>query len=123
MSDAPLSIRRFETLQIVTATIGLINGFAVIHDDIFRSVMSAVIMLALTFLVSRGRKNWPRWVFLGAAALGFPWVLWSVPAIIVAYGYFPAAVAVGVSLMNVLALVLLFTPESAKWLRTQPLPA
>jgi len=123
MSDAPLNIRRFETLQIVAAAIGLINGFAVIHDDIVRSVVSAVIILALTFLVSRRRKNWPRWVFLGLAALGFPWVVWSVPAIIVAYGYFPAAVAVAVTLMNALALLLLFTPESAKWLRTQPLPA
>src|SRR5262245_45560430 len=95
MADAPLSIRWFETIQIVSVILGLINGFAVTHDDVFRSVVSAVIVLTLTFLVSRGRKNWPRWVFLGMLVLGAAWMVWSAPTVL-AYGYFPASIAFGV---------------------------
>jgi hypothetical protein len=117
MTDAPWSIKWFETVQIVSVMIGLINGFAVIHDDILGSVVSALVVMGLTFLVSRGRKNWPRWVFLGMLALGVPWMAWNATTML-AYGYFPAAIAVGVTLMNAVAVVLLFTPESAKWVQT-----
>lgn len=122
MTDAPLSIRWFETVQIASVIIGLINGFAVIHGDILRSVVSAVIVLGLTFLVSRGRKNWPRWVFLGMLVLGAAWMVRSAP-IVLAFGYLPAAIAIGVSLMNAVAVVLLFTPESAEWVQTSRSPA
>jgi hypothetical protein len=121
MADAPLSIRWFETIQIVSVILGLINGFAVTRDDVFRSVVSAVIVLTLTFLVSRGRKNWPRWVFLGMLVLGAAWMVWSAPTVL-AHGYFPASIAFGVSLMNALAVVLLFTPEAAKWVQSPRSP-
>jgi len=123
MTDAPWSIKWFETVQIVSVMIGLINGFAVIHGDIFRSVLSAVIVLGLTFLVSRGRKNWPRWVFLGMLVLGVPWMVWEWTPKALAFGYLPAAIAVGVTLMNAVAVVLLFMPESAKWVQTPRSPA
>ena len=122
MTDAPLSIRRFETLQIVAVTIGLINGFAVIRDDVLRSVVSAVIVLALTFLVSRGRKNWPRWAFLGMFVLGVAEMAWRSPDIL-AYGYVPAAIGIVVNLMSAIAVVLLFRPESAEWVQTSRSPA
>jgi hypothetical protein len=102
--------------------LGLMNGFAVIHGDYLRSVVSAVILLSLTFLVSRRRKNWPRWVFLGMLVLGLVWMLWSAPSVL-AFGYLAAAIAVGVSLMNAIAVALLFTTESARWVQTAPSPA
>jgi hypothetical protein len=116
MTDAPLSIKWFETVQIVSVIIGLINEFALLHGDIFRSVTSAAIILWLTFLVSRRRKDWPRWVFLGMLVLGAAWVVWSA-APVLALGYLPAAIAIGVSLMNAVAVVLLFTSDSAKWVQ------
>ena len=122
MTDAPLSIRWFETVQIVSIIIGLINGFAVTHGDILGSVVSAVILLALTFLVSRGRKNWPRWVFLGMLVLGTAWMVWSAPTVL-AFGYLPASIALAVSLMNAVAVLLLFTPDSAKWVQASRSPA
>src|SRR4051812_18811294 len=121
MANAPLSIKWFETVQIVSVIVGLINGFAVIHDDFLGSVVSAMIVLGLTLLVSRGRKNWPRWVFLGMLVLGAAWMVWNTPTVL-AFGYVPAAVAIGVSLMNFLAAVLLFTPESSKWVQTSRSP-
>jgi hypothetical protein len=124
MTDAPLSIKWFETVQIVSVIIGLINGFAVIHGHILRSVVSAIIVLGLTFLVSRGRKNWPRWVFLGMLVLGAAWMVWSAPPVLafLAFGYLPAAIALGVSLLNAVAVVLLFTPDSAKWVQPSRSP-
>jgi hypothetical protein len=56
MTDAPLSIKWFETVQIVSVIVGLINGFAVIHDDMLRSVISAVIVLGLTLSC----VSWPQ---------------------------------------------------------------
>ena len=122
MSDAPWSIRWFETVQILSVMIGLTNGFAVIHDDYLSSIASAVIVLGLTFLVSRGRKNWPRWVFLGMLVLGVAWMIWSAPTLF-EYGYLASAIGFVASLMNVAAVVLLFTPESSKWVQTSPSPA
>ena len=122
MTDAPLSIRRFETLQIVSVAIGLLNGFAVIPGDNLRGIVSAVVVLTLTFLVSRRRKNWPRWVFLAILVVGLPWMARNAP-ILLDHGFLPAAVAVGVTLMNALAVVLLFLPESTKWVQASRSPA
>lgn len=119
MTDAPFSIRWFETLQIVAVMLGLINGFAAGLDDSVKATVSAVIVLTLTFFVSRRRKNWARWVLLVLLVLGSALVVWSAPALF-AYGHLIAAIALGISLMNAAAVALLFTPESAKWLRTAP---
>ena len=119
MTDAPWSIRWFETLLILSVMIGLLNEFAVIHDDYFRTIVSAVIVLAFTFLVSRGRKSWPRWVFFGMLVLGLAWMIWSAPTLL-PYGYLPSAIGLVANLMQVVAVILSFTPESAKWVRTSP---
>jgi hypothetical protein len=79
MTDAPLNIRRFETLQIVSTIVGLINGFAVIHGRLLNEAMSAVVVLTPTFLVSRGRKNWARRVFLVLCVLGVAFMAWNAP--------------------------------------------
>ena len=120
MEDAPPSIKRFETIQIVAVALALMNGFAVGDDRLLDSIVSAVVVLTLTLRVSRRRKNWPRWVLLAILALALPWIAWSIPKVVTVYGYLPATVAILITLMNGIAVVLLFTPESSKWLRAEP---
>ena len=122
MIDTPLNIRRFETLQIVSIAVGLINGFAVIQGHLLNAIVSAVVVLALTLLVSRRRKNWARWALLGLFVLGAAFAAWNAPTLFT-FGYTAAAIALTVDLMNAVAVILLFTPESANWLRSTPSPA
>ena len=117
MTHVPLSIRLFETLQILSVIIGTINGFAAIGLDLVNTVVGAVVVLALTFLVSRRRKDWARWALLALFVLGMAVTAWNVSALL-SFGYVAATVAFSVDVMNAVALVLLFTPESANWLRT-----
>ena len=122
MTSMPLNIRRFETLQIVSVAVGLINGFWVIEGHLLNAIVSAVVVLALTLLVSRLRKNWARWTLLGLFMFGIAFTVWNAPTLF-AFGYTATAIALAVDLMNAIALILLFTPEAANWLRATPSPA
>lgn len=94
----------------------------VIHGDLLGAALDAVVLLALTLLVSRRRKNWARWALLVLFLLGVAFMAWNAPKLFV-FGYPAVVVALVVTLMNALAVVLLFTPESSNWLRTAPSPA
>ncbi len=122
MDDTPLSVRRFETLQIVSIIVGLINGFIVIHSDLFGSAVDAIVLMILTLQVSRRRKSWARWTLLAMLVLGCAFMVWNAPKLL-AFGYRAAAVALIVSLMNAVAVMLLFTPESGSWFRKTSSPA
>lgn len=119
MAGAPLHIRRFETLQLASIFIGLIDGFAN-GGGLFDAIFGAAVMVALTLLVSRGRKNWARWVWLVMFVLGSAFMIWTAPTVF-ALSY--PVITVAVTLMQTVALVLLFTPQSANWLRTNPAQA
>ena len=123
MTDAPSTIRCFETLQIVSIIAGLMNGFAVRLDHFVSSVVSAALLLTFTFLVSRGRKNWARWVLLTWGVLGVAFMAWGMPILLAEYSTTAVAIAIAVTLTNVAAVALLFTPASAQWLRATVSPA
>lgn len=71
-------------------------------------------MVTLTLLASRRRKNWARWVLLTMFAFGIALMIWQVKAVF-SMGY-PLLTAL-VTVMQAIALVLLFTPQSAAWFR------
>jgi len=115
MVDAPLNIRRFEALQLVSITVGLIHGFAAVKDDLFATVAGAVIGVVLTLLVSRGRKDWARWVLLAMFVVGLVIMVWQA-RVVFSLGY--PLVTAAIWLIQAVALALLFTPQSANWLKT-----
>ena len=120
MTDAPLHIRRFETLQLASIVVGLIHQFAVIDGGIFDAIMGAAIMIALTLFVSRRRKNLAKWLLLGMFVFGAAFMAWNAPTVF-ALGY--PAITLAVTLMQAIALAFLFTPQSADWLRRSSSPA
>ena len=120
MNDAPLNVRRFEVLQLASIFIGLIHQFAVTDGGIFAPIAQAAILVGLTMLVSRRRKNWARWVLLGFFGLGAAFMIWNAAAVL-ALGY--PVITLTVTLMQTAALALLFTPQTARWLCADPSPA
>jgi hypothetical protein len=114
----PLNVRRFETLSLASIILGLIHAFAVSKDGLFNAVVTALVIVALTLLASRRRKNWARWSLLVMFALGSALMVWQAEAVF-SDGY-PLLTA-AVTLMHAVAIILLFTPQSAAWFRrTQP---
>jgi FtsH-binding integral membrane protein len=117
MEDRPPYIRAFETLQLASAFVGLIHGFAI--GQVFVAIFGAVITITLTLLISRRRKNWARWTLFGTWALGLAMVVAGLfigitqEALSTTYPVLTALVW----LMQTVALALLFTPQSARWLR------
>lgn len=125
MDDRPLEIRRFETLQLASVAIALINGFSIGKEGLFGPVFDVVIVVTLTMLISRGRKNWARWTLFALLVVG--------AVLLAAASFFGLTqetlseahlstinylVATFVWLMQVAALALVFTPQSARWLRS-----
>jgi cytochrome c oxidase subunit IV len=120
MEDRPLDIRRFETLQLVSAFVGLIHGFAIRREGIFASTFGALVTVTLTLLISRGRKNWARWTLLVMAVTGAALIVvgsflgLTQEALATVYPVLTALVW----LLQIVALALLFTPQSTNWLRS-----
>jgi hypothetical protein len=126
MTEAPIDIRRFETLQLAYVFMSLIYGFVVAPTGLFIRVSGAVLTLMLSMLVSRGRKNWARWTLLGLFVL---WIVLLALALSMAFTdrialpVIPpgAPFAIGVAaLLQVTALYLAFTPQPSAWLRRAP---
>jgi len=120
MEDRPVDIRRFEAVQLLSIFVGLIHGFAV--RGAIEPVFSALIGVTLTLLISRRRKNWARWTLLVMFLIGM--------AVIIAGSFFGITqeafskvypvLTVIVWALQLVALVLLFTPQSTNWLRSAP---
>jgi len=124
-----LNIRWFEGLQLISIVIGLINMLAfgtlttkvrvpalgVMAGALIGELLGVAIGVALTLLVSRCRKNWPRWVILALWALGIALVLWQGKARAILSLDHPLTALVW--LMQAVAIVLAFTPQSSRWLR------
>ncbi len=125
MDDRPLEIRRFETLQLASVAIAMINGFSIGKEGLFGPVFDVVIVVTLTMLISRGRKNWARWTLFAFFVVG---------AVLLAAASFFGLTQKALSeahlstinyllvalvwLMQVAALALVFTSQSARWLRS-----
>lgn len=115
MDDTPpTTIRLFETVQIASVLIVLVHLFAVPAISVVDAIIASVLILVLTLLVSRRRKNWARWVIVLSFALGLA----------VAACLRSASQAEPVSIVSLIALlmqgaavVLLFTRQSARWLK------
>src|SRR5438552_143663 len=120
MEDRPLDIRRFETLQLTSAFVGLIRGFAIGRQGVIGPIFSALITITLTLLISRGRKNWARWTLLVMLVIGIAFIVvgsfFGVTQEALSLVY-PVLTLV-VWLLQIVALALLFTPQSTDWLRS-----
>ena len=125
MEIRPVDIQRFEILQLASAFVGLIHGFAIGRDAIFDAIFGAVINVTLTLLVSRGRKNWARWTLLVMAVIGVTLMIagsfFGITQAALAQVY--PVVTVLVWAMTAVALALVFTPQSTNWLRSAPAKA
>lgn len=138
MVGTPRNIRRFEVIQLASIFVGLIHGL--VDGSLIFSVVGAInnganaaligslvgaaigyvaglaILTALTLLVSRCRKNWARWALLLFNLLGLAFVVWEEQVRAIFSSDYPVATAL-VWLMQAVALVLVFTPQSGHWLR------
>lgn len=125
MEERPLDIRRFETLQLTSAFVGLIHGFAIGREGLFGPIFSTLIAVTLTLLISRGRKNWARWTLLVMVVIGVVLIVVGTffgltrEALSTVY----PVLTVIVWLLQIVALALLFTPQSTNWLRSAPAKA
>jgi hypothetical protein len=120
MNDAaPPDIRRFEALQVTSIIVGLINQTAAAQDGLMDAAIGDVLMLVITLLVSRRRKNWARWLLLIMFVLGAAYMMWNAAAVF-ALGY--PLLTIAATVLQVVALILLFTNQSSDWLRHQASP-
>lgn len=99
---------------------GLVHYFVVFDDGLFGMLFNAAIMAGLTLAVSRKRWNWARWVLTVLFALGLAMMLWM-RADVLSIGY--PVVTIGVAVLQAIALALLFTRQSSRWLRKEPVSA
>lgn len=112
MSGTPPHIRWFETLQIIAIAVGLIRSFAVEPNSIGGPIVDAVILTALTFAVSRGRKNWARWLLTAMFAAGVVLMFWA--------GIVLHPITIAVTVAQAIAVALLFTRQSETWMHPPP---
>jgi hypothetical protein len=112
----PQSIRWFEGLSLAALLLGLLNVFAGPETSWTFVVLVDGTMIALILLVSRGRKNWARWLLAGMYVLGLAFMLWQMRALM---NVGMPLITLGVTLLQTIALVMLFTPDSAAWFRKQ----
>jgi uncharacterized BrkB/YihY/UPF0761 family membrane protein len=125
MDDRPLDIRRFETLQIASVVVAIINGFSVGQEGVVGPVFDAVFVTTFSLLISRGRKNWARWTLLGCFVAGVIFLVvasfFGLTQEALSHAHLSTGnlvLAALVWLMQVWALTLVFTPQSADWLRS-----
>jgi len=142
MVGTPVNIRRFEVLQLVSSFLDVILTLVggTLIGNVVRAassnlvgaargrvmgaaigaaigyVVGVAIFIALTLLVSRGRKYWARWVLLVFQMSGLVFVVWQGQARTMFSAGYPLATAL-VWLMQAVALMLVFTPQSGRWLR------
>lgn len=118
MADRPPNIRLFETVQIVSIIVGVIHSF-IVFDDVFDVTIEAIAALALTLVISRGRKNWARWVLATSFIISVLLMIWQWDAIFETG--FPL-ITIGVMLAQFAAVALLFTHEASAWLSGRSAP-
>jgi hypothetical protein len=125
MTEAPIDIRRFETVQIALMCLALVSSFILDQAFIDTFGMGVIIgqtlaiggFIGLTLLVTRGRKNWARWVLLALYLLSALFAVWEFRTIL-SVGH-PPITALSLVLRGA-ALALAFTPQSTEWLRQAP---
>jgi uncharacterized PurR-regulated membrane protein YhhQ (DUF165 family) len=128
MTDAPRDIRRFETAQLVLMFLALVSTFTISQPTLdgfgvgvlVGDVIAISLLIGLTLLVTRGRKNWARWVLLAVYVLGVLMEIWFYRAIL-ASGH--PLIDVASVVLRGAALVLPFTPQSTQWLQERRQPA
>lgn len=115
----PREIQRFETVQVIAVAISFIHVFASPEIEWFDAIFAALLVVGMTLLISRKRKNWARWVLTASFGLSLALMAYAAPAII----------ENGISILSVAALslqafgiALLFSPRSSEWLRHSPPP-
>ena len=118
MFQAPLDIRRFESLKILSVILGLISVFSATDEGLLDTTIETAVTLALTLGVSRGRKNWARWLLLVQFGIGAAIAISNV-GLVLSVGY-PLLTA-AVWLISAVALGFAFTPESSRWLHANAL--
>ena len=110
----PQSIRWFEGLSIGSLLLALIN---VVFDPNINWIFAVVldgIVITLILLVSRGRKNWARWLLAVLFALGLLSMILTLRATLAEEN---PAITLAFSLLLAAGLLLLFTPQSSAWFR------
>ena len=126
MDDRPVDIRRFETLQLASAVLAVINGFSIGKEGVFGPVFDAVFVVTLTLLISRGQRNWARWTLVVIFVAGVVFLVVASFFGLTQEAFTETHLSTGnlilaalVWMMQVAALALVFTPQSADWLRSR----
>lgn len=124
----PRSVAIFEALYLLTILISVVQSSLGWHQVtaiaspalvIAVQVITMAILLALVLLVSRRRQNWARWVLVVLFVIGLPAL-----AKIVMSGQLPGSLWITIvqTVLQLVALFMLFTPPSQAWFRKRALP-
>lgn len=119
----PASVARFEVLFIGTLVLGVVGSalqfeqFAALGGVGMVITFQAIIlglMLALVLWISRKRSNVGRWVLVALFSIGLPFSLPQIMAVL-EMNVIAGVVMSGQLVLQVVALVFLFTAESRHW--------
>jgi hypothetical protein len=114
--ERPRSIRWFEALSLASLMLSVINVSLNSNESWVAPFIFVALVAGLVLTVSRGRKNWARWVLAALFGLGFASMIWDEQAVMTQA---PPLLTFGTTLLQALGLILLFTPQSSVWFRNK----
>ena len=132
--ELPSNVARFEQLMYLTLVIGFINSALTWNHSVaqarnlggayfvlFIQIFVFAFIVMFIWLIARRRKNWARWVLLVLFVLGIP------AAARLIGQWFRVEPVVGFlnlvqGLVQVIALVLVFTGNAREWFKRTPTP-
>jgi hypothetical protein len=117
MKERPVAVLCFEILILLSTGIGLVLQIIVSYKDSLFAFIGAAITTTLALLISRGRKNWARWLLVCLFLPGAASMVWDISGTLAA-GY--PVLTIGIALLQALGLALLFTRQSSEWVRNKP---
>lgn len=106
----PRDIRLFETVQLVSIAMAVLFS----KDGSLDMIFTTGLLLVLTLLVSRGHRNWARWVLTIMFVLGVALLIWVAP-LLISQGRL--AITITATVIQAIGVSLLFTKQSDTWLR------
>ena len=127
----PSNVRNFAILSYLSLLLGIVQGFLMFDESVAMAakvggelfvlgvqIGTIVVLAVLYFLIAFGRQNWARWLLLVLFVIGLPFVVLSYPAL------FSRAPVQGVvsllqTVMQILALYLVFTGNAKAWFRKE----
>ena len=109
-------------LYLSSIALGILSSAVVpAPGPLWFAVLIIIVMLLLALAIWR-RQNWSRFVFLVLFLLGLP-IMFAIREMLAQRGAFGAAILIAQTVLQGIALVLLFTGDSGAWYRRKAVTA